>query len=198
MSEKEVIDKISDILFPYSSKCYNHMIYTLKHKIAIISLSYEYLGHISNRLMLHDTEKLVLYEHMDTKTAHHYHSDFSVHHYKYISNLDIVNQESLIECVLDYESARYTKPDKPLNAKATIMKYYPDLYDKVQPILKKFGIDSETNNDCNFENWNKVKDSIYPFFVKLNIDMILKLKNSFNVNNIENFLNCYNDEILKI
>ena len=43
--------------------------------------------------------------------------------------------------VLDWESARYTKPDKPLNAYDTLYKYYPEMEEKILPILKKFKID---------------------------------------------------------
>ena len=43
--------------------------------------------------------------------------------------------------VLDWESARYTKPDKPLNAYDTLYKYYPNMEEKILPILKEFAID---------------------------------------------------------
>lgn len=40
--------------------------------------------------------------------------------------------------VIDWECARYTKPDKPLNARATLHKYYPHLESKIAPILEEF------------------------------------------------------------
>ena len=43
--------------------------------------------------------------------------------------------------VLDWESARYTKPDKPLNAYDTLYKYYPTMEEKkIIPILEEFEI----------------------------------------------------------
>ena len=43
--------------------------------------------------------------------------------------------------VLDWESARYTKPDKPLNGYDTLYKFYPNLTNEILPILKEFNID---------------------------------------------------------
>jgi len=44
------------------------------------------------------------------------------------------------EMALDWESARYTKEDKPLNAYDTLYKYYPELEKQILPILKEWGI----------------------------------------------------------
>ena len=45
-----------------------------------------------------------------------------------------------IQMVIDWECARYTKPDKPLNARETLYKYYPNLKSKVLPILKELNL----------------------------------------------------------
>ena len=42
--------------------------------------------------------------------------------------------------VIDWECARFTKPDKPLNARETLYKYYPELIDKITPILERFNL----------------------------------------------------------
>ena len=42
--------------------------------------------------------------------------------------------------VIDWESARYTKSDKPLNAYDTLVKYYSHMEGKVLPILNRMGI----------------------------------------------------------
>ena len=49
-----------------------------------------------------------------------------------------------IEMVLDWESAKYTKPDKPLNAYDTLYRFYPHLVEQILPILKRFKIDKST------------------------------------------------------
>ena len=42
--------------------------------------------------------------------------------------------------IIDWECARYTKPDKPLNAKDTLYKFYPHLINKIEPILIELGL----------------------------------------------------------
>ena len=42
--------------------------------------------------------------------------------------------------VLDWESARYTKPDKPLNAYETLTRFYPTMLGEILPILREMGI----------------------------------------------------------
>lgn len=42
--------------------------------------------------------------------------------------------------IIDWECARYTKPDKPLNARQTLYKYYPALIDKIEPLLKEMNL----------------------------------------------------------
>lgn len=42
--------------------------------------------------------------------------------------------------VVDWECARYTKPDKLLNARDTLDKFYPELKDKVLPVIQELGL----------------------------------------------------------
>lgn len=42
--------------------------------------------------------------------------------------------------VIDCECARFTKPDKPLNARQTLYKFYPELETKILPILEEFNL----------------------------------------------------------
>nr|DAU03052.1 MAG TPA: hypothetical protein [Caudoviricetes sp.] len=42
--------------------------------------------------------------------------------------------------VIDWECARYTKPDKPLNARKTLYKFYPELENKVLPVIEELGL----------------------------------------------------------
>ena len=65
------------------------------------------------------------------------HRNSSSHHENELEKSDV----DYIEMVLDWESARYTKSDKPLNAYDTLYKYYPNMEEKILPILKEFGID---------------------------------------------------------
>jgi len=46
--------------------------------------------------------------------------------------------------IVDWECARFTKSDKPLNAYDTLYKYYPQLEDKILPLLIEVGLIKET------------------------------------------------------
>ena len=192
-NDENAIEDIMKLLAPYSEVCKEHMIYTLRHKIAIMALHYEYFGNVSKRITLHDTEKLVLYEHMDTKTAHCYHKNHSIHHQGNFQNINT----NKIECVLDYECARYTKPDKPLNARATIDNFYPKSYPVLKDVLDELNINSINNNDCSFENWNQVKSLFLKIFTEINKNAIVSLQRKYLKTDIDTFLKEYNHEISK-
>ena len=40
-----------------------------------------------------------------------------------------------IEMIIDWECARFTKPDKPLDAYQTMKKFYPDLESRILPLM---------------------------------------------------------------
>ena len=42
--------------------------------------------------------------------------------------------------VIDWECARETKPDKPLDARETLEKFYPELKPYILPILEEFDL----------------------------------------------------------
>jgi len=73
------------------------------------------------------------------KLTHKLHRHFSRHHAR-----NAKTDKDFREMVIDWECARYTKPDKPLNAYDTLYRYYPQLETKILPILKELGIDSKT------------------------------------------------------
>ena len=47
---------------------------------------------------------------------------------------------SPIEAIIDWECARITKPDKPLDARGTMEKFYPEWRSVVEPILDELGL----------------------------------------------------------
>ena len=59
----------------------------------------------------------------------------------------IRKDKNWLEIIIDWECARYTKPDKPLNAYETLLKYYPEVTDEVLPILEGLGLDSYRNKE---------------------------------------------------
>lgn len=109
--------------------------YTLKHRKAFRKVEKALLGHNTFRSLFHDLDKIILYVCFNYKTVHNFHRRYSKHH-----KLKAKTHNDFIQMVIDWECARYTKPDKPLNARETLYKYYPNLKSKVLPILKELNL----------------------------------------------------------
>ena len=112
-----------------------NFIYTWKHKQAFLKVEKELLGKNTLRGYLHDTDKLFLYLIFSKKQTHKIHRNFSRHH-----EIKAYTEKDFIQMVIDWKCARYTKPDKPLNAYETLTTYFSNLYDNVYPILKKYSL----------------------------------------------------------
>lgn len=65
------------------------------------------------RAEVHDMDKMVMYLFLDQKEAQRRHTENQPHH---LENRLERSYEDMVEVVIDYECAPYTKPDKPLNA----------------------------------------------------------------------------------
>lgn len=113
---------------------YDCIMYTVKHREAFRIVEKNLRGRVSLRGWLHDLDKVVLKIFLDEETVHNIHTALSRHHNRAHSHEDYVNM------VIDWECARMTKPDKPLNARDTLYKYYPDLESKILPILDELGL----------------------------------------------------------
>lgn len=115
--------------------------YTYKHRKVVIYLAKKYVKKDKEKVLKqienHDIDKLFAYLFYNKKDVSQIHRNSSSHHQNELEK----NNIDYIEMVLDWESARYTKPDKPLNAYDTLYKYYPNMEEKILPILKEFGID---------------------------------------------------------
>lgn len=117
-----------------------HAIYTYKHRKIVMFLADKYVKtnreKILEQVKLHDLDKLFMYMFYEKEDVSKIHRMFSTHH----DNEMPKTYEDYVEMVLDWESARYTKPDKPLNAYDTLIKYYPYMQKEVLPILEEFNI----------------------------------------------------------
>lgn len=109
--------------------------YTIKHKIAFIKLEKKLLGKNSIRGYLHDGEKILLYLILGKSISHKIHRSISRHHLK-----NIKTRDDKIQMLIDWESARFTKPDKPLTARQYMYKACPELADELLPLMKELGI----------------------------------------------------------
>lgn len=111
--------------------------YTLEHRRAFKKVEKELLGHNTWRSIVHDLDKVILYNFWEHKNVKEFHRKTARHH---VENDIKKTKADYIEMVIDWECARYTKPDKPLNAYDTLYNIYSDLEEVILPILKEFNI----------------------------------------------------------
>ena len=119
---------------------FEKIVYTLMHKKAYLEVEKKLRGKNTLRGYLHDIDKPFLYMAfwINLKDVQKMHRKYSKHHVK--NNLP-KTKEDLLDTVIDWECARMTKPDKPLNAYDTLYRFYPGLEEHILPILKELGID---------------------------------------------------------
>lgn len=123
-------------------KNFDKLVYTYKHRKILNFLAKKYFDDpkVLERLKHHDMDKMYLLLFYKKKDIESYHRSMSSHHDNDIKKTEL----DYIEMVLDWESARYTKDDKPFNAYDTMCKFYPHLEKELLPILKKIGLDKST------------------------------------------------------
>ena len=123
-------------------KNFDKLVYTFKHRKILNFLAKKYFDDpkVLERLKHHDMDKMYLLLFYEKKDIESYHRSMSSHHDNDIKKTEL----DYIEMVLDWESARYTKDDKPFNAYDTMCKFYPHLEKELLPILKKIGLDKST------------------------------------------------------
>ena len=108
--------------------------YTLQHMNAFRRVEKQLFGKVSLRGYLHDLDKVFLYPILGKKLTHNLHKNLSRHHKRARTVRDFQ------QMVVDWECARFTKPDKPLDAYDTLYALYPNLEDKILPILKELNL----------------------------------------------------------
>lgn len=100
------------------------------------------------RAQIHDMDKMVMYLFLDQAEAQKRHTMSQPHH---LENDLPRSYEDLVETVIDYECAPYTKPDKPLNAfdfTHLLMQWNvlePDVGQKLISIMEELGIDNSSS-----------------------------------------------------
>ena len=103
--------------------CWKHIPYTLKHRKALLETQKELLGY--KTYYLHDMDKIFMYifmPYLGTLTINKIHRKLNHHHVDYFRGINHVDK---IQAICDWECARKTKPDKPLNAAETLKNLYP-------------------------------------------------------------------------
>ena len=114
------------------------ILYSWKHRKAFVKLEKELLGKNTIRGYLHDVDKIILYHFLPTEFVHTCHQWWSKHHERRAKTHD-----DFVQMAIDWECARFTKPDKPLDAYDTLYKFYPHMEDEILPILKELNLTNE-------------------------------------------------------
>ena len=132
-------------------KNFEWCVYTYRHRKAFeytvnkLIKDPELKAEMLKRAKVHDVDKLKMYLVMDHIESQKKHVSESRHH---LENDNPKSYEDLVETVIDYECAPYTKPDKPLNAYDFTKKllsmgaFGQETADKLISIMHEFGIDS--------------------------------------------------------
>lgn len=124
-------------------ECYQHIHYTFKHYLAFRKVEKKVLGY--HKYWHHDWDKLILYTFcpwLGVKKIHRIHQRRNSHHPSWydkygIEHLKKAYDIDFVEAIIDWECARYTKKDKPLNAYETMFTYYPEYQHFVLPMLEE-------------------------------------------------------------
>ena len=117
-------------------KRFTKISYTIRHKNAFLKVEKQLRGRNTLRGYLHDIDKPFLYLALWIKydDIQKIHRKNNKHH---VRNDLVKNKDDLIDTIIDWECARITKPDKPLNAYETLLKFYPDKKDEFLPIIRE-------------------------------------------------------------
>lgn len=128
-------------------ECYAHIPYTFKHYIAFLKVEKKLTGFVSR--LFHDWDKLLMFiflPFLGERVINQWHQKHRRHHPTYTvgKNWERRLKDPLnidwIEAIIDWECARITKPDKPLDAYDTLMKYYPEYKYVAQPYFEALGL----------------------------------------------------------
>ena len=126
-------------------------VYTYKHRRAFEYVAKRHikdeklLGQILERARYHDLDKLLLYLFMPWEKVIEYHMTHKNHHPECTNEKSYVD---LVEMIVDYECAPYTKPDKTLNCYDFVNKLIREnrmeesMAEQLFAIMKLLGIDS--------------------------------------------------------
>lgn len=114
------------------------------HREALLICTKTLYGTIPDFFWLHDYDKEThpLLD-IDYKTVKNIHRSTMIHHLR-CKTIDEMTFEEILEAIMDWECAAFTKKDKPLNAYDTLNKYYKEFTPYILPILKQLGIAYKT------------------------------------------------------
>lgn len=133
--------------------------YTFLHRYALIFVINKHIKDPQEKAMLlerakwHDLDKAFLYTLIAKKDASIYHKCHSKHHFEPRNQNTSKEILDMKEAIMDYESAGYTKPDKPRNAYDTICDFDVQYETELLEILNSLGIKYSYQNTPNDPEW---------------------------------------------
>lgn len=109
---------------------YSHLLYSYKHHVCFKKVEAYLRGKVIHKY--HDVDKIVMYAlfpWLGVECINYIHTMMQDHHptYKGLNGTKVYKSKDEVEwteAAVDWECARFTKPDKPLNAYDTYIKYY--------------------------------------------------------------------------
>lgn len=118
------------LIFRNVAESYSHLLYSYKHHVCFKKVEAYLRGRVIHKY--HDVDKIVMYAlfpWLGVECINHIHTLLQNHHpcYKDLDDNKAYKPKDEVEwteAVVDWECARFTKPDKPLNAYDTYLKYY--------------------------------------------------------------------------
>lgn len=146
-------------------KNFEHLQYTFLHRYA---LNFVIEKHIKDaylkkvlleRAKWHDLDKAFLYTLIPKPDASAYHKLHSQHHF-HLQNPTNKSIVDIYEAVMDFESAGYTKPDKPRNAYDTINALSFQHKDELMKCTSCLGINYSYQNTPNDQEWIEYLDTM--------------------------------------
>ena len=111
--------------------------YSWEHKKAYLKIEKQLLGRNTLRGYIHDLDKILLYPFLEKVTVTKIHRKMARHH---LDKDKKHTKRDYICAIIDWECCRYTKPDKPLTARETLYKLYPEFIEDIEPILDELGL----------------------------------------------------------
>lgn len=132
--------------------------YTFCHKKAFLKIEKQLRGTNTWRGYLHDLDKPFLYLALWIKfeDIQKIHRSKNKHH---VRNNLAKTRDDLVDTIIDWECARMTKSDKPLNAYETLLKFYPDKKDEFLPIIREL-LPEQIKEACLKEKYKVVAERL--------------------------------------
>jgi len=133
-----------NILIDNIKDSYAHIPYTIRHRRVFRIVEREFTGKVTH--WFHDMDKLALYTFapwLGTQRISDIHCRRTGHHPKYKDNTgkivykENITDDNIAEMLIDWESARFTKPDKPLDMYGTLIRYYPELTARACKVIRE-------------------------------------------------------------